>query len=220
MICVFLTYRATTASGQFPAPHWLADKAAQAQDWPGLQRFVSHMPGTTQDPYLQDQDLPLLVLQLYFAELADAEAQLALGGGVEQLLDHRLAITQQAMLVRRYTLPEGRAGVQQSTYLVAYYGAPLDYSAWLQHYVRHHIPLMQRLAGLRELEIYTRVDWASALPVPRSQAVQRNKVVFDDTEAMSTALNSPLRHEMRADYHAFPPFEGANQHYPMISRQW
>lgn len=220
MICVFLTYRPGATCKQPPTSDWLAARLARAHAWAGLENIVAHLSGATNDPYLHDQDLPLLMLQLYFAELSDAEAQMVAEGGVQGLLDERWAITQQVMLVRRYPVAAGGIALQQHTYLVAYHGAPLDYSAWLQHYVTHHIPLMKRLPGLRVLEVYTRVDWASALPIARSQAVQRNKVVFDDAEAMSDALSSPLRHEMRADYLRFPAFEGANQHYPMISRQY
>ena len=47
--------------------------------------------------------------------------------------------------------------------------------------------------------------------------MQRNKVVFDDAAALTAALNSPVRHEMRADFKNFPPFEGRNSHYPMAT---
>jgi hypothetical protein len=47
--------------------------------------------------------------------------------------------------------------------------------------------------------------------------MQRNKVVFDSPDALNAALASPVRHEMRADFKNFPPFSGANLHFPMIS---
>ncbi|MBV9539557.1 MAG: hypothetical protein JOY70_11535, partial [Acidisphaera sp.] len=55
----------------------------------------------------------------------------------------------------------------------------------------------------------------SALPAIRGAAFQRNKVVFDDAKSLEAALNSPVRDEMRADFHRFPPFEGRNTHYAM-----
>jgi hypothetical protein len=45
--------------------------------------------------------------------------------------------------------------------------------------------------------------------------MQRNRVMFDSPEALTAALQSPVRHELRADFHTFPPFEGGNFHYPM-----
>jgi hypothetical protein len=48
--------------------------------------------------------------------------------------------------------------------------------------------------------------------------MQRNKVVFDSPEALTAALHSPVRHEMRADFNAFPPFSGPVRHYAMATR--
>jgi hypothetical protein len=47
--------------------------------------------------------------------------------------------------------------------------------------------------------------------------MQRNKVAFDSAEALTAALNSPVRKEMRADYAALPPFSGRVTHYPMAT---
>lgn len=218
-VCMFLTYQSASEGVPDVDSAWMAELAKRIQSISGLARAVMHTPGSTSDPYLRDQDLPALVVQLYFSGLHELEAQLQPSGAIHDLVNARWAMTQQVMLVRNFAVPVARSASEQVTYLVAYHGAALDYSTWLTHYVTHHIPLMLRLPGLRALEIYTRLDWASSLPIPRSNAVQRNKVVFDDATAMTAALNSPLRHEMRKDYQAFPPFEGANQHYPMISRQ-
>lgn len=221
-VCLFLT-----VNGSLPAQddqHWLE----RAQDIPGVDQVLLHTPANASDPYLHEVEHPAAALQLYFGELELLEQQACANGALHGLVDAlRLTapdgqlITQQAMLVRRYACAEGAGQVEGSrcSYLVAYHGQPLDYSAWLAHYTAHHIPLMKRLPALRELELYTPLSWASTLVAPRSHAVQRNKVVFDSPEALTAALNSPLRHEMRADYHTFPPFEGNHQHFPMISRR-
>jgi len=49
--------------------------------------------------------------------------------------------------------------------------------------------------------------------------MQRNKVVFDSAEALTAALNSPVRDEMRADYKQFPSFSGENAHFAMATRE-
>ena len=41
-----------------------------------------------------------------------------------------------------------------------------------------------------------------------------NEVVFDDVAAFNRAMASPLRRELRAHFRAFPPFSGANTHWP------
>lgn len=219
-IVFFLTYR--TPLPAEPAP--LAAFAAQLGATPGLRRALMHVPATANDPYLKDENAPQLVLQLYFDELTALEAASSATGSLQALTDPRTiawtreaAITQQAMAVRRYVSLAQAAGETRCTYLVAYEGAPRDYDAWLGHYLAGHVPLMQCLPEIRELEIYTRLETVSALPVPRDLAVQRNKVVFDDAEALTHALNSPIRHEMRRDFEASPPFDGHNMHFPMTS---
>jgi hypothetical protein len=74
---------------------------------------------------------------------------------------------------------------------------------------------MARFPGIREIEIYTRIDWCGFLPWRRVNHMQRNKVVFDSPSALTAALNSPVRHEMRVDFAKFPPFTGPNTHFPM-----
>jgi hypothetical protein len=47
--------------------------------------------------------------------------------------------------------------------------------------------------------------------------MQRNKVVFDSPAALTAALNSPVRHEMRAAFARFPAFTGPITHFPMAT---
>ena len=72
--------------------------------------------------------------------------------------------------------------------------------------------------GIRELEVYTRLDWVSSCRGRACNFMQRNKVAFDSADALTQALNSPVRHEMRADFKTFPPFTGPNNHYAMATR--
>ena len=69
---------------------------------------------------------------------------------------------------------------QPCTYLVAYEGAAEDLTAWLTHYIADHPPIMARFPGIRQIEIYTCIDWCGGLPWPRVTHMQRNKVVFDN----------------------------------------
>jgi hypothetical protein len=76
---------------------------------------------------------------------------------------------------------------------------------------------MARFPGIRQVEIYTCIDWCGGLPWPRVAHMQRNKVVFDDRAALTAALNSPVRHEMRAAFGRFPPFTGPVTHFAMAT---
>jgi hypothetical protein len=198
---------------------WLADAIATT---PGLQQGIVYTPAHTHDPYLNDGPPPALALQLYFADIAELEAALAADGHLQTLRSLQCeGATQQATVVRRYPVPDPTfrtpAGERPCTYLVAYEGKAEDLPVWLAHYIADHPPIMARFPGIRQIEIYTCMDWCGSLPWPRVAHMQRNKVVFDGPAALTEALNSPVRHAMRAAFHRFPPFTGPVTHYPMAT---
>jgi len=199
----------------------LADIIART---PGLANGLIFTPSTTSDPYLNDGAPPVLGLQLDFADIADLEAGLARDGNL-QALPELLAgadVAQQAMLTRHFPVPDAQfrtpPGEPHCTYLVSYEGEAEDNNVWLSYYIAHHPPIMARFPGIRQIEISTRLDWCGFLPFRRVDYLQRNKVVFDSPAALTAALNSPVRHEMRADFKNFPPFSGGNTHFPMLTR--
>jgi hypothetical protein len=192
---------------------------------PGLLEARIYTQATTQDPYLDEAPPPPLVLQLDFSDIADLEAALAPRGhlqGLPSALPSLADATQQAMLARHFPVPDPvfrtRPGQLPCTYLVAYEGRAADPNAWHAHYFAHHPGIMARFPGIRAIEICTRLDWTGFLPFRRVEHMQRNKVVFDDEQALHAALNSPVRHEMRTDFRRFPAFTGPTTHYPMHTR--
>ena len=211
-VCWFAQFRHAA-----PDLAWLTDVIAAT---PALQRGLIFTPSNTSDPYLDDGPPPQLALQLYFDDIALLEATLAPNGHLQRLdVLESVGASQQAMLVRRYPVPDPTfrtsAGELPCTYLVAYEGPAENLPAWLAHYIADHPPIMTRFPGVRQMEIYTCIDWCGGLPWPRVAHMQRNKVVFDNQAALTAALNSPVRHEMRAAFHRFPPFSGPVTHFPM-----
>jgi len=190
---------------------------------PGAVSGLIHTPAQTQDPYLDDGRPPALAVQVYFTGIAALEAALSRDGHLQALAATGMlpsiggaAVTQQAMVARAFAVPDaGRPGNPRCAYLVTYEGTAEDLNAWTAHYVASHTTVMARFPGIREIEVCTRLDWCGFLPWPRADAMLRNKVVFDDVAALTAALNSPVRHEMREDYRHFPPFSGAVTHFPM-----
>ncbi|TKC80241.1 EthD family reductase [Trinickia terrae] len=201
--------------------------SSAAQEIAGLKRFVFHCrdESPSGDPFLKSPaNHPNLVFQWYFDDLGLLEAALQRQGAIQSalevaarmLLDHG-AFVQQVMAVRKLKAEDGQAPAERCTYLVSYEGEADDFNAWLTHYMTHHPPLMMQLPGLRELEIYTRVDYRTGLAFARAAAMQRNKVAFDDFSALSAALASPVRAKMKADFDALPRYRGDALHYPMHS---
>jgi hypothetical protein len=223
--CLFLSFRA----GASPQAAETAKLDALLRATPKLGKALVHTPASASDPYVKDGAPPTLVLQLYFAELPDLEAAVSRSGHLAALASPSefpvlatAEITQQAMLVRSFAVPDPvfktPAGAPHCTDLVSYEGEADDLNAWHAHYLDHHTAHMATFPDIRELEVYTRLDWVSLQPWRRVNFMQRNKVVFDDAVALDRALHSPVRHAMRADFNAFPKFSGPNRHYAVATR--
>ena len=161
---------------------------------PGLEKVHVYTPGRAHDPFLNDGAPPPLALQLYFGQLSALES--AIAGSLSPV---KPLCEVQAMLVRPFAVPQPIED-PLCTYLVAYEGKAEDENAWHAYYLAHHPSLMAKLPGIRELEIYTPVQWVCPPGWRRTECMQRNKVAFDSPEALTAALNSPVRKEMRADY--------------------
>jgi uncharacterized protein (TIGR02118 family) len=220
MITYFLTFvRADTEITEAD----LARLTSLLRATPGMQSAKIYTPSSAHDPYLDDGTPPPLVLQCYFPTIEALEAVITAKGHFAGLADPTLLpslagarITQQAMLARSFPVAEPQPPTEPAcTYLVAYEGMAEDLNLWLTHYITHHPPIMARFPAIREIEVSTRIDWCSVLPFERVDYMQRNKTVFDSQPALNAALNSPVRDEMRRDFHNFPPFSGKNSHYPM-----
>lgn len=193
----------------------------------GVRKGLTMVPTVAMDRYHAPVTGPVLAIQLYFDCLADAEAAIAQGSPLTRLVADRLPelegadASHQIMLVR--PCPVRSSGSSAShvgcAFAVHYSGEPEDMNEWLTHYMAHHVPVMAMLPQVRELEVYTRVDWISASPWRRVDHFQRNKVVFDTPPLLESALNSPVRDRLKADFDLFPPFTGQSVHVPMEYEQ-
>jgi hypothetical protein len=220
--CYFVTF--SNAPG---AALSAADKAAIRRlvaATPGLTYADLHTPTVTSDIYTSDGESPPFALQLYFDDLPLLEASIAANGRLQPLAAkgawpslEGASATQQVMYARQFPVDNPREADRKCSFLVHYPGPAADLNAWLNHYLAGHPPIMRRFPGIRQIEILTRVDWVDAMAFERVHHIQRNRVVFDSPEALTAALQSPVRHELRADFHRFPAFEGGSLHFPMIT---
>lgn len=224
-LCWFAIFEDADPAGGVLGDADMAALQAFLRDTPGLSRAMVHVPASAHDPMLHDGAPPALVLQAWFEGIEALEAALSPQGHLQALPGHPVLVrlgarrvSQQAMLVRRFPVPQAAvAGTPRCTYLVAYEGPAQNLNAWLSDYISGHAPLMAQLPGVRGVEVYTRIDWCGFLPWPRAEHMQRNQVVFDSPQALEAALQSPLRARMREHYAQLPPFSGTVTHFPMRS---
>ncbi|HVV92384.1 MAG TPA: EthD family reductase [Hyphomicrobiales bacterium] len=189
----------------------------------GLAKAHLYTPARAHDPHGAGQAAPFFGLQLYFDELAGLEAAAAAGGPLEAVAALPSLVdaipTQEAMRGVSFVAP-GPAPLAATacSYCVHYPGPAADPDAWHRHYVARHVPLMAELPGVREVEVLRPLAWRSGLRWRRAVHMLRNRVLFDSAPALDAALASPVRHAMRDDFAAFPPYEGGAFHFPFATQ--
>lgn len=207
----------------------LATVAETLRALPGLARAFVLTPAAPggDHPFAADGRGPALALQIDFAHDAALRATLTDPARLAPLATLRslsgAAISHQPMRRRDFPVADSAfrldPGQPPCTFLVQYLGRADDLDSWLEHYDANHPPIMVRFPGIRAVATFRPVaGWTSALPFARGTAMQRNKVVFDSTEALVAALASPVMAEMRADAATFPPYAPRAVHHAMDTR--
>ena len=199
---------------------------------PGLQDGLAFTPmAAGEQPFARDGRGPPLVLQLDFTTAQGLDAALSRAGALAQIMRPgalpslaNAAVACQRMIGRRFATPDPSfrlaPGDLPCTFLVDYPGTADNLEAWLDHYDAHHPPIMTRFPNIREVATFRpAAETGGDLPCARRTSMQRNKVVFDSSNALVAALASPVMAEMRADAAAFPPYSRRATHFVMATRR-
>lgn len=204
------------------AREWHDAAAAAWRKLPGLAShdlYVGVSEGA-KDPLVDDGPGPLLIAMLAFAD-ADALGKAIASAKFEQSLARLPDVVRaagEAMECRHYPVAGAVASAQLRapfSYVVRYHRPADDEAAFVANYVATHPPTLARLPGIRNIMCYFPLDMRNPPGLAKANYMLGNEVVFDDVAAFNRAMASPVRHELRAHYRAFPPFSGANTHYPM-----
>ena len=208
------------------ARDWHAGAAAA---WRGLPGLVSHdlyvgIAEGARDPLVDDGPGPLLMAMLAFADehaLGEAITSAVFAAALSRLPDGVSAVGE-AMERRHYPVAGAAAPAELRapfSYVVRYQRPAEDEAAFIANYVATHPPTLARLPGVRNIMCYFPLDVPNPPGLAKTGYMLGNEVVFDDVDAFHRAMASPVRQELRAHYRAFPPFSGANTHYPMLRRR-
>jgi hypothetical protein len=92
--------------------------------------------------------------------------------------------------------------------VVRYHRPAQDEAAFIANYIATHPATLARLPGIRNIMCYFPLDRPNPAGLAHAGYMLGNEVVFDDVAAFNRAMASPVRQELRAHFHAFPPFSG------------
>jgi hypothetical protein len=194
-----------------------------SQAWariPSLSALDVYRPvAGTEDPYNKDDAPPLLIAVAAFAN-ADALA------AATPMLDQSLGglplgthATLTPMERKFYPVAGERApGPLRApfSYVVRYRRPAEDEAAFVAHYVADHPRLEGTFPRIRSIICYFPLATPSSERCASADYMLGNEVVFDDVTDFNAAMQSSVRHQMRAHFHTFPKFSGAVTHFAMM----
>ena len=187
-------------------------------------RIEAYTPQSAEDPYLGCEANKLLIVQADFATRDQLESAMANALVADALTampkNGNFQVTVEAFTVRHFPLLDGSTSTHRApiSFVVRYYPPIEKEKAFNEHYFDHHPPIMAHFPRIRNILCYVPIDWQDANHVTPSHSFLGNEIVFDSIEDLNAALASDVRHDLRSDYHLFPPHEGENSHHAMHRR--
>jgi len=210
----------TGAAGRIDEAVAWANRAARG--WAALPKLATldlyaPVTGGAHDPFNDDGPGPLFIAMLAFpsrealaAAVASPELTSSLGGRPGDLAWTGSAFERHFYPVGGKTDPL----TAPFSYVVRYHKPAEDEAAFIRNYVDTHPPTLATLPGIRSVMCYFPLPIA-ADGLAAADYIIGNEVAFDSVAAFNTAMQSPVRQELRRHFHEFPPFSGVNTHFPM-----
>jgi len=189
---------------------------------PGLRSFDAYLPVSGgKDPHVDDGAGPCVLCILAFADEEALRAAVSSATFTRGLADLPSTATASADAMHRKCYGvDGEIDqhelVAPFSYVVRYHRPAEDERAFVAHYVASHPALLATLPGIRSVLCYFPLAWSDPNGLPSARYMLGNEVAFDSIDHFNAAMQSPVRHEVRAHYRNFPPFSGRNTHYPML----
>jgi len=177
------------------------------------------------DPYLDDGDGPLLLVELHVdgvdamqSVLGAPDVLAALGDpadipspGCAATLD-AFRVIRQAVAGEDVAMPDR---VAPMSYVVRYFRPAEDEKAFTDFYVANHPQVEAEFPKIKNIMSYLPVAWDNPTKIPMADCMLGNEVVFDTVADFDTAMASDVRHKMREDFLNFPKFSGNVTHFMM-----
>ncbi|MBT6291441.1 MAG: hypothetical protein HOI98_14100 [Rhodospirillaceae bacterium] len=175
-------------------------------------------PDKAEDPYVDDEAPPAVMVQIDVADVSALDALFAdteIRGLIEAAGPSAKgdALEVSAFPIAGVDDPGFRTAPM--SFVVRYFAPVSDENLFRSYYLENHPPIMADMPGIRNVFCYVPAEWTSSIKIPSSGCILGNEVVFDDLGGLNAALASDVRHRLRDDYKSFPVKPGPNSHYAM-----
>lgn len=188
------------------------------------QSIETYAPHSVDDYYLGNESGKLLMVEANFLTVGQLQTALNCTPVADALAampkgpDYR--VRAEAFTARHFPLLDGTKTARRApvSFVVRYYRPVDNEKAFNEHYFEHHPPIMRHFPRIRNILCYEPVDWRDPCQIAPTGSFLGNEIVFDSIEDLRAALNSEARHQLREDYHGFPPHEGETSHHAMQRR--
>lgn len=176
-----------------------------------------HTPSTTEDKYTKDGVSPYSIIELHTEDLHTLEKNIPLIKNMLAAININVEPIIQVMLAREFDTQTGSGSSLKNmfSYFVEYAGKTDSDTAWTNHYIKNHAAIMTRMPKIEAIFVYTAVMWLYPDQTQRFESLLCNRVSFPVQSDLESALNSPIRDELREDYESFPRFDGTCTHFAM-----
>ena len=205
-------------------PEARAEARAGARGWAGLRGLTTidiYTPAAdgAHDPFNDDGAGPLFIAMVAFSTHDALDAALAGVPLAAQIAASPPGLAVTCTAFERHFYPvagEAKPAPLRAhfSYVVRYHKPAEDEAAFIRNYVDTHPPTLATLPGIRSVVCYFPLPLA-APGVPPADYIIGNEVAFDSVADFNTAMQSPVRQELRRHFREFPPFSGRNTHFPM-----
>lgn len=128
-----------------------------------------------------------------------------------------LAVTATPLRAIAFPVDEPRAGVcaTRYNYVVRYRGPQEEAARFAAQYERTHPPLLARLPRIRAISCFRPIVGLVSPHCASADYLIGNEVEFDSAEDFNSAMASPARAALRADFDALPRVFRDNTHFAM-----
>ena len=187
--------------------------------WPQVKCVSIFAPGQSNDPYVNDDEMPDLVIQLTLLELTilgrlfeNATIWKPLSTSSTKTLSYDVF-----EVISFEPLKDGGVShrIAPISYNVRYFPPVEDIDRFVSYYLDNHVPILKDLPDIRNVLCYLPILWDHPARIEKSGCILGNEVIFDSFKSLDKALASDVRHRLREDYNMFPVKPGPNTHCAM-----